>query len=123
MDDEQKRVEEMKAKLEEHEKGRAEEAKQFNPKELAATNRALFTKVHPSFGKIVYGKVTMGELDEINEKSGNARTLKTQMVLWYMLKKGCAELTLEDVQAYGFDEMAELIAFLTEGFYLQKPPT
>jgi hypothetical protein len=62
-------------------------------------------------------------LDEINEKTGNKRTLKTQMVLWCMLKKGCPELTFEDVQQFGFDEMAELIAFLTEGFYLQKPPT
>ena len=56
-------------------------AKQFNPKELAAANRALFTKVHPSFGKIVYGKVTASEVDEISKKAGADKTLKALIPL------------------------------------------
>jgi ketopantoate reductase len=122
-------TEEMKEKLEKAEKELEKTAKLFNPKELAARNRQLFEKTDPHFGKILYGKITMEELDWINKEledlgQKNNNTLRTIMMLWKMLQKGCPELTLEDVRNdYGFDDVSELVSLLMSGdfFRLSKP--
>lgn len=100
-------------------------AKLFNPKALATKNKQLFSKTHPVFGVVTYGKITMEELDEINadlEKMNKKddRTMRTLLMLWKMLQKGCPELSLEDVRTgFSFDEVSELLTFLTEGnFFL-----
>lgn len=129
-EDEAKAKAEAKAHFEKVEASLDQIGKLFNPKELATLNKQLFEKVHPVFGKIVFGKITMEELDMMNAEletlgQNDNKTLKTEMMLWKMLQKGCPELTLEDVKSYGFDEVSELITFLLSGSFFQnlKPQT
>ena len=123
-------TEEMKKKAEEAEKELEANARLFDPKALATRNKQLFEKVDPHFGRILYGKITMEELDEIGRlltemHEEDNKTLKTEMILWKMLQKGCPELTLDDIRTgYGFDDVTELVALLTSGdfFRFTKAP-
>lgn len=125
-EDEERARQEAKNQLEKAEKELEQAGKLFNPKELATRNKQLFEKVHPVFGKISYGKITMEELDALNAEletlgKKDDKTLKTEMMLWKMLQKGCPELTLDDVRSYGFDEVSELVTFLVSDGFFQNP--
>jgi hypothetical protein len=92
--------------LEEKRKAAAIAVGNFDPIKTLADSNAIKEIYDEKFGVIKYGSLTYKQNKEI--KSITDMEDRTTNMVFLMLKKAYPELTLEDVEAWGFEKVARM---------------
>jgi hypothetical protein len=103
----EKRVEEFKRKLDEHEQAEAAKGRVFDPKALFNRANTIVTVEDPVLGQVKYSALTLEDSFEFNGIAD--RKERTIMVAYLMLKKAYPELTLEMVKKMPLKEANALM--------------